>query len=88
MRVWSPCYSSLLRAHAGLADTQAGGGLLKIQSCLCCPLMMSIAALSALAGQLNGGNNLLNPYVNGNVNASSVAQQLVSGASAAGQLAT
>ena len=47
----------------------------------------SLTAVHASAGQLNGGNNVLNPYVNGNVNASSVAQQLVSGASAAGQLA-
>ncbi len=39
------------------------------------------------AGKLNGGNNPLNPYVNGNVNASSVAAQLFQGASAAGALA-
>ena len=40
-----------------------------------------------VAGQLNGGNNLLNPYVNNNVSATSVAQQLVNGATAASQLA-
>lgn len=39
------------------------------------------------AGKLNGGNNPLNPYVNSNVNASSVAAQLFQGAAAAGQLA-
>ncbi len=39
------------------------------------------------AGQLNGGNNVLNPYVNSNVSATSVAQQLVNGATAASQLA-
>jgi hypothetical protein len=39
------------------------------------------------AGKLNGGNNVLNPYVNGNVNASNVAQQLVQGATVARQLA-
>ena len=50
-------------------------------------LVFSLNAVHDFAGQLNGGNNVLNPYVNGNVNASSVAQQLVSGASAAGQLA-
>ncbi len=44
--------------------------------------------MHACAGQLNGGNNVLNPYVSGNVNATSVAQQLVSGVGAAGQLAT
>jgi hypothetical protein len=39
------------------------------------------------AGKLNGGNNPLNPYVNSNVNASTVAAQLFQGASAATQLA-
>ncbi len=49
--------------------------------------LFGLTAFCPDAGQLNGGNNVLNPYVNSNVNASSVAQQLVSGATAAGQLA-
>ena len=39
------------------------------------------------AGKLNGGNNPLNPYVNGDVNASNVAQQLVQAGTAATGLA-
>ena len=39
------------------------------------------------AGKLNGGNNPLNPYVNGDVNASDVAQQLVQAGTAATGLA-
>lgn len=59
----------------GLHATLEGSASVRLtRRCLC-------------AGQLNGGNNVLNPYVNGNVNASSVAQQLVTGATAAGQLA-
>ncbi|CAL8472073.1 g11615 [Coccomyxa elongata] len=44
--------------------------------------------VGSIIGKLNGGNNPLNPYVNGNVNASSVAAQLFQGASAAGALAS
>ncbi|EIE23575.1 hypothetical protein COCSUDRAFT_65992 [Coccomyxa subellipsoidea C-169] len=48
----------------------------------------SASPVGSIIGKLNGGNNPLNPYVNSNVNASSVAAQLFQGASAAGQLAS
>ena len=60
---------------------------LQVQAHLHVMQLLGLTAFCLDAGQLNGGNNVLNPYVNSNVNASSVAQQLVSGATAAGQLA-